>query len=118
MGINVISLADTVGLADNEQIMKVFTSVRSAYPDVEFGAHFHARPDQAASRIQAAYKAGCRRFDSAIRGFGGCPMAKDDLVGNIPTETLISVMKENKESLGIDDKKFQEAVGLSLNILG
>ncbi len=118
MGIQIISLADTVGLANNELIDKVFTSVHKAYPTIEFGAHFHARPDQAASRIQAAYRAGCRRFDSAIRGFGGCPMAKDDLVGNIPTETLIDVLRGHRESLGIDEKKFQEAVALSLNVLG
>jgi hydroxymethylglutaryl-CoA lyase len=118
MGIKTISLADTVGQADNELISEVFTSVRQSYPDVEWGAHFHARPDQAAQRINAAYSAGCRRFDSAIRGFGGCPMARDELVGNIATETLLEVLKSRKELLTLNERNFEDAIALSAQILG
>ncbi len=118
MGVKTISLADTVGMANDELITSVFETVRDSYPDIEWGAHFHARPDQAAHRINAAYVAGCRRFDSAVRGFGGCPMAKDDLVGNIATETLVQFLKSRNESLDIDDKEFEEAISLSLEILG
>ena len=91
-GIQQISLADTVGLASPEQISDVLAAVITAHPDIEIGAHLHARPAEAASRIRAAYDAGCRRFDSALGGLGGCPFAQDDLVGNIATETLIATL--------------------------
>jgi hydroxymethylglutaryl-CoA lyase len=94
LGVRQISLADTVGLATPEQIFKLLMRVLAVINPIEIGVHLHARPDQAAARILAAYKAGCRRFDAAIGGLGGCPFAQDDLVGNIPTETLIEVLTD------------------------
>ncbi len=91
--IRVISLADTVGLAPPEKIREVVSAVIAKYDYLEIGVHLHSRPDQAAAKIIAAYEAGCRRFDSAIGGLGGCPFAQDDLVGNIPTETVIEVLR-------------------------
>ncbi|HSZ60827.1 MAG TPA: hydroxymethylglutaryl-CoA lyase [Terriglobales bacterium] len=91
--IRTISLADTVGLAPPEKIREVVSAVMSKYDYLEIGVHLHSRPDQAAAKILAAYEAGCRRFDSAIGGLGGCPFAQDDLVGNIPTETLIETLR-------------------------
>ena len=91
--IRVISLADTVGLATPEKIREVISAVMAKYDYLEIGVHLHSRPDQAAAKIIAAYEAGCRRFDSAIGGMGGCPFAQDELVGNIPTETVIETLR-------------------------
>jgi len=93
-GVQQISLADTVGLATPERIAETFTAVHAAFSRVEIGVHLHARPTGAPARIRAAYAAGCRRFDSAIGGLGGCPFAQDLLVGNIPTEMLVTVLAE------------------------
>ena len=91
--IRMISLADTVGLAPPEKIREVVSAVMAKYNYLEIGVHLHSRPDQAAAKIIAAYEAGCRRFDSAIGGLGGCPFAQDELVGNIPTETVIETLR-------------------------
>jgi hydroxymethylglutaryl-CoA lyase len=91
-GIETISLADTVGLATPELIEEVVSAVVTDVRGIELGVHLHARPDQAAAKITAAWRAGCRRFDSAIGGLGGCPFAQDVLVGNVPTETLIAAL--------------------------
>jgi hydroxymethylglutaryl-CoA lyase len=91
--IRMISLADTVGVAPPEKIREVVSAVMTKYDYLEIGVHLHSRPDQAAAKIIAAYEAGCRRFDSAIGGLGGCPFAQDDLVGNIPTETVIEALR-------------------------
>jgi hydroxymethylglutaryl-CoA lyase len=93
-GVQQISLADTVGLATPAQIDSTLDRVLAIHDRIEIGVHLHARPDQAAERIRAAYRAGCRRFDAAIGGLGGCPFAQDLLVGNIPTEVLIGVLQE------------------------
>ena len=90
-GIETISLADTVGLATPELIEEVVAAVANI-PQIELGVHLHARPDQAAAKISAAYRAGCRRFDSAIGGLGGCPFAQDVLVGNVPAETALATL--------------------------
>ena len=92
--IRMISLADTVGVASPEKIREVVSAVMAKYDYLEIGVHLHSRPDQAAAKIVAAYEAGCRRFDSAIGGLGGCPFAQDDLVGNIPTETVIETLRK------------------------
>ncbi|MGB8116120.1 MAG: hydroxymethylglutaryl-CoA lyase [Candidatus Sulfotelmatobacter sp.] len=97
--IRTISLADTVGMATPQQISQVVGSVISQYDHLEIGVHLHSRPEQAAGKILAAYDAGCRRFDSALRGLGGCPFAQDALVGNIATETVISALKERGAEL-------------------
>ena len=93
-GVQQISLADTVGLASSAQIEDTFAAVTAAQPNLEIGAHLHARRADAAEHISAAYRAGCRRFDAALGGVGGCPFAQDELVGNIPTETLVAVLAD------------------------
>lgn len=98
-GVTEISLADTVGLATSEQIEEVLTAVIGQYDKIEIGVHLHARPGDAPSRIRAAFKAGCVRFDSAIGGLGGCPFAQDVLVGNIPTELLLSELRNCNANL-------------------
>jgi hydroxymethylglutaryl-CoA lyase len=93
-GIKTISLADTVGLSTPEQILKLVSAVMERYSYLEVGVHLHSRPEQAAEKILAAYEAGCRRFDSALGGLGGCPFAQDALVGNIPTEQVIETLRQ------------------------
>jgi hydroxymethylglutaryl-CoA lyase len=93
--IKAISLADTVGLAGPEQIRELYSAVHSKYDYIEIGVHLHSRPDQAAEKIVAAYDAGCRRFDSALGGLGGCPFAQDAMVGNIPTEIVIETLRKH-----------------------
>jgi hydroxymethylglutaryl-CoA lyase len=97
--IRVISLADTVGLASPEKIKEVVAAVMAEYRYLEIGVHLHSRPEQAAAKITAAYESGCRRFDSAIGGLGGCPFAQDDLVGNIPTEIVIETLRKHGAQL-------------------
>ena len=98
-GATQISLADTVGLAAPTQIGDAVAAVLDAHRGIELGVHLHVRRDDAAVRVRAAYDAGCRRFDAAIGGLGGCPFAQDDLVGNLPTETLIAVLTERGAAL-------------------
>ena len=98
-GIKMISLADTVGLASPEQIRTLVSAVMDKFGYLEIGAHLHSRPDGAAEKLLAAYDAGCRRFDSAIGGLGGCPFAQDALVGNIATETLLEALKHRDAQL-------------------
>ncbi len=93
-GVTQISLADTVGVASAGQIQEVLAAAIGAYENLEIGVHLHARPADAAERVRAAFKAGCRRFDAAIGGLGGCPFAQDVLVGNIPTEILIAELRQ------------------------
>ena len=118
MQISIISLSDTVGVATPDGISSLFNTLSKTLPGVEFGVHLHARADQAYERIRAAYAAGCRRFDSALRGFGGCPMAKDDLVGNVATETVLQCMKDMGEDLNIHQEALDAAMKESLNIFG
>jgi hydroxymethylglutaryl-CoA lyase len=98
-GIKTISLADTVGVASAELIREVVFAVLAKFGYLEIGVHLHSRPEQAAENVIAAYDAGCRRFDSALGGLGGCPFAQDALVGNIPTETLVEVLKSRGAQL-------------------
>jgi hydroxymethylglutaryl-CoA lyase len=98
-GIRTVSLADTVGLASAEQIRDLISAVMDKYGYLEIGAHLHSRPELAGEKILAAYDAGCRRFDSAIGGLGGCPFAQDALVGNIATETLVATLKQRNAEL-------------------
>lgn len=89
-GIKIFSLSDTVGVANPESISYLFENLIPAHPDLEFGAHLHTRPETWKEKIESAYQAGCRRFDGAMLGYGGCPMAADELVGNMPTENLLT----------------------------
>ncbi len=101
MDVDTISLADTVGMAGPAQIRELFSAVNSKYDYMEIGVHLHSRPDQAAEKILAAYEAGCRRFDSALGGLGGCPFAQDALVGNIATERVIEVLGKQDAALPV-----------------
>ena len=114
LGIRSVSLADTVGMAGPDLIRSVFESVTSEFPDREIGIHLHSAPAQAEAKILAAYDAGCRRFDSAVGGLGGCPFAQDALVGNISTESLLAALKQRGVELPINNA-FQNV--LSLNSL-
>ena len=103
LGVQSVSFADTVGVASPELIRSVFESVRSQYTDCDLGVHLHSAPAQAESKILAAYDAGCRRFDSAIGGLGGCPFAQDALVGNIPTERVFPALKQRGLDLPVSE---------------
>jgi hydroxymethylglutaryl-CoA lyase len=96
MGVKILSLSDTIGSSDEENITYLFSNLIPSYPDIEFGAHLHTTPSTWFEKIDAAYKSGCRRFDGAIQGFGGCPMAKDELTGNMPTEKMLSYFTQKK----------------------
>ena len=109
LGVRLISLSDTVGSADAETIKRIFSYLIPKYPDMEFGAHLHTHPKSWYDKVDAAYIAGCRRFDSAIKGFGGCPMAKDELVGNLPTEKLLTYFTQNKIPNTINTTAFENA---------
>jgi hydroxymethylglutaryl-CoA lyase len=102
LGIRIISLSDTIGVAKPDTISYLFGNLIPPYPDVEFGAHLHTEPHNWREKIEAAYSNGCRRFDGALKGFGGCPMAKDDLTGNMPTEKMIGHFTENHVALGLN----------------
>jgi hydroxymethylglutaryl-CoA lyase len=109
MDIRIISLADTVGMANPEVISRLFSSLVPAYPNVEFGAHFHSAPFSWEEKVAAAYAHGCRRFDSAIKGIGGCPMAKDELVGNLATENLLDFCVREHEAIGLNTQALHVA---------
>jgi len=111
--INVIALADTIGMATAEQISEIYPSLTNQFPNTEFGIHLHATPDAWHDKIEAAYQSGCKRFDTALKGYGGCPMAKDELTGNIATENLISYLQSQNESLEFNYDKFREAMDFS-----
>tara|TARA_B110000483_G_scaffold9572_1_gene11354 strand:- start:176 stop:1030 length:855 start_codon:yes stop_codon:yes gene_type:complete len=115
-GIQIISLSDTVGSAKTNDISEIFKAVINQYSEIEIGAHFHTQPEKAFSKIKAAHEAGCNRFDGAIKGFGGCPMAADNLTGNMPSEKLISYFNQQQIPLNIDPIKFEYAYNQSLNI--
>lgn len=111
-GITTFSLSDTIGLAIPKDITYLFQTLQATFPELEFGAHFHSTPNGWFEKIDAAYQAGCRRFDSSISGFGGCPMAQDELVGNIPTEKLLGYLNENQDSFTFDQSRLKEAISL------
>jgi hydroxymethylglutaryl-CoA lyase len=101
IGVRTVSLADTVGTATPAEVGALFTAVKDCVAGVELGVHLHSRPEGSAEKVMAAYNAGCRRFDSALSGLGGCPFAGDDLVGNIATETVIRTFAENGIETGL-----------------
>ncbi|TDD77554.1 hydroxymethylglutaryl-CoA lyase [Flavobacterium caseinilyticum] len=109
MGVKILSLSDTVGSSTPDVISYLFSNLIPKYPEIEFGAHLHTTPDKWFEKIDAAYKAGCRRYDGAIQGFGGCPMATDDLTGNMPTEKLLSYFTAQKENTNISPVSFESA---------
>lgn len=109
MGVKILSLSDTVGSSTPDVITYLFSNLIPKYPNIEFGAHLHTTHDKWHEKVDAAYKAGCVRFDGAIQGFGGCPMAKDDLTGNMPTEKLLSYFTSQKADTNTSPMSFESA---------
>lgn len=118
LGVEIISLADTVGMAEAGTIRTLFSTLIPSFPKQTIGAHFHATPEGWKAKLAAAYESGCRRFDSAIKGYGGCPMAKDDLVGNLATENVLFYLQEQGEDPGIDNEVLQHAIAMAPNVFG
>jgi hydroxymethylglutaryl-CoA lyase len=116
MGVKILSLSDTIGSSTPEIIDYLFSNLISQYPSIEFGAHLHTTPDSWFEKVNAAFKAGCVRFDGAIKGYGGCPMAKDDLTGNMPTEKLLSYFTAQKAITNIKPMSFESAYNKALEI--
>lgn len=116
MGIEILAFSDTVGVSNTENIDYLFRNIAPLFPNIEFGAHLHSTPDARLEKIKAAYNAGCRRIDSAIYGFGGCPMATDDLTGNIATETVISYFSELEINIGINSEALVKSMTLANKI--
>tara|TARA_B110000003_G_scaffold161833_1_gene161875 strand:+ start:191 stop:1054 length:864 start_codon:yes stop_codon:yes gene_type:complete len=114
--IEIISLSDTIGTADPNDIYKIFSNLIPNYKKIEFGAHFHTKPDDWFKKIDSAYNAGCKRFDGAIQGFGGCPMAKDELTGNLPTEKLISYFNSINKKTNINSLNFESCYNHALKL--
>ena len=109
MGVRIISLSDTIGSSTPDTITYLFSELISKYPTIEFGAHLHTTKDKWHEKIDSAFHAGCKRFDGAIQGFGGCPMAKDELTGNMPTEKLLSYFTAKKIPTRIHPMSFESA---------
>lgn len=116
MEVQIISLADTIGVSEPQNISTLFETLIPKFPHIEFGAHLHSTPDTIKEKVKAAYEAGCRRMDGAIKGFGGCPMAKDDLTGNMATEVMLSWLNENKVETGLDQVKFERALEMAPSV--
>jgi hydroxymethylglutaryl-CoA lyase len=113
-----ISLADTVGTAKTEDITTLFSELTKKYPKIEFGAHFHTKPHEWRTKIDAAYEAGCRRFDGALKGYGGCPFADNQLVGNMPTEKIIEFADEHTIDHGLNLDALSEAMAFANYVFG
>jgi hydroxymethylglutaryl-CoA lyase len=116
MDIGIMSLSDTIGCSNPTNIAYLFEGLIPAYPHIEFGAHLHTQPHNWHEKIKAAWNSGCRRYDGAIRGFGGCPMAKDDLTGNMATENLIAFFDEVQVETGLDRIAFGASMNLALEV--
>lgn len=113
LDVKIISLSDTIGVSDKENISYLFGNLVPAFGHIEFGAHLHTTPTSWHEKVDAAYQAGCRRFDGAMRGYGGCPMAKDELVGNMATENLVSYFDNIDLHLNLDRQAFNAALAHS-----
>lgn len=116
MGVQILSLSDTVGASTPETISYLFSNLIPEFPNIEFGAHLHTTPTSWREKIEAAYNSGCRRFDGAIQGFGGCPMAKDELTGNMPTEKMFSYFNTNKISTNLKMGSFEASYNKALEL--
>ena len=118
MGAKILSLSDTIGSSTPEVISYLFDNLIPKYPKIEFGAHLHTTPDKWFEKIDAAYQSGCRRFDGAIQGFGGCPMAKDELTGNMPTEKMLSYFTQQKAETSTSPMSFESAYNVASRLFG
>jgi hydroxymethylglutaryl-CoA lyase len=113
LNVSIISLADTIGISQPEQIRYLFTHLTRDFPSIEFGAHLHSHASSATDKIEAAFQSGCQRFDGAIHGWGGCPMAEDDLVGNLATESILSFLEAHGVDAGLNKPEFLASVKLA-----
>lgn len=118
MGVKILSLSDTIGSSTPENITYLFSSLIPKYSDIEFGAHLHTTKDKWYEKVKATFDAGCNRFDGAIQGFGGCPMAKDDLTGNMPTEKILSFFNQEKANHGLNALHFESAYNVATRLFG
>lgn len=118
MGVGILSLSDTIGSSTPEGIDYLFSNLIPKYPHIEFGAHLHTHPKHWFEKVDAAYRAGCRRFDGAIQGFGGCPMARDELTGNMPTEKMLSYFTTAKVDTGVQWMAFETAHNKATELFG
>jgi len=116
MEVEVISLSDTIGVSEPGIISTLFTELIPKFPHIELGAHLHSTPNTITEKVRAAYQSGCRRMDGAIKGYGGCPMAKDDLTGNMATEKMIDFFEHEKITTGLDMQAFEKAMGMSTSV--
>lgn len=116
MGVEILSLSDTVGTSTGSIISELFLQLIPLYPHIEFGAHLHTTPQTWHEKVHATYQSGCYRFDGAIQGFGGCPMAKDELTGNMPTEKLLSYLNTHKAHHGVKMTRFETAYNKALEL--
>lgn len=116
LDIKSFALADTIGVSNPENIRYLFSNLIPAFPQLEIGAHLHTTPGTWEEKVEAAYHAGCRKFDSAIKGFGGCPMASDKLTGNMPTENLLSYFNKKEISTGVNSNGLLDAMKLAVSV--
>lgn len=116
--VEVISLADTIGVSEPESIETLFSTLIPKFPHIEFGAHLHSIPDTVIEKVEAAYSSGCRRMDAAIKGFGGCPMAKDDLTGNMATEVMLTFFDKEDIYTGLDREAFEVSLNRAASVFG
>ncbi|UKJ06416.1 hydroxymethylglutaryl-CoA lyase [Solitalea lacus] len=116
IGIKTMALSDTIGVSTPDTISYLFSSLRNNHPELEFGVHLHSTPNTQLEKIEAAWQSGCYRFDSALKGYGGCPMAKDELTGNIATESIISFFQKKNIDLGLDLNTWQDAMEFASRI--
>ncbi|WP_192820716.1 hydroxymethylglutaryl-CoA lyase [Rufibacter sp. LB8] len=116
LGVTIISLSDTIGVSSPTTITQLFSTLIPAFPHIEFGAHLHTHPTTWQEKVEAAYQSGCRRMDGALLGYGGCPMAKDDLVGNMPTEKMLSYFQEKNLPLGLDFSALQTSLQIASEV--
>ena len=115
-GIGIVSLADTIGNSNPDSIKDIYSDAKRAFPSLDIGLHLHSHPDDAYKKIQTAWGAGCRRFDVAISGYGGCPFAQDEMIGNIPTEKLLTFLANHKIKHSLDLLAFENAYNESRSI--
>ncbi|MEM0993691.1 MAG: hydroxymethylglutaryl-CoA lyase, partial [Bacteroidota bacterium] len=113
MGIGILQLSDTIGVSNPDSISYLFSNLLPHYPTIEIGAHLHTEPHNWEEKVEAAYLNGCRRFDGAIKGFGGCPMAKDDLTGNMPMENMVYYFEKQQVETGVQSRTFAESMRMA-----
>jgi hydroxymethylglutaryl-CoA lyase len=116
LGVKILALSDTIGVSNRENIAHLFSTMIPEFKDVEIGAHLHSTKESSLEKIDAAYKNGCKRFDVAIHGFGGCPMAKDDLTGNLATEDLENYFESNHLNLNLNKEQLKKAYSESWDV--